>query len=58
MSASYKVIVIGLTFPIPNCLNTDKGMRLMLAPKSHSALPLYLVLIEHKIIKFPESFNF
>ena len=58
LSASCKETVVGLHSPTPNYLNTDKGMRLMLAPRSQSALPLYLVLMEHGIVKLPGSFIF
>ena len=34
LSASYKVTDVSLTSPTPNSLNTNRGMRLMLAPKS------------------------
>ena len=47
-----------LTSPTPNCLNPNKGMRLMLALKSQSVLPLYLVHIEHKIVKLSRFFSF
>ena len=58
LSTNYKVTVAGLHSPTPNCLNTDKGITLMLAPKSQSALQLYLVPIEHGIVKLHRSFSF
>ena len=50
--------VIGLTSQTLNCLNADKGIKLMLVPRSQSALPLYLVPMEFGIVKLLGSFNF
>ena len=58
LSASCDVIISGMTSPTPNCLNTDNGIRLKLAPKSQNALPLYLVPMEQEIVKLPGFFNF
>ncbi|KAJ0443881.1 hypothetical protein HanIR_Chr16g0825641 [Helianthus annuus] len=37
-SASCMLIFVGLVVPSPSLLNIDEGMRLMLAPRSASAL--------------------
>ena len=58
MSANCRVTIVGLHSPTPNYLNSDNGIRLMLAPKSQSALPFYIVPIEHGIVKLSKSFNF
>lgn len=39
MSANCRVMIVGLTAPIPSFLKMDKGMRLMLSPKSHNSFP-------------------
>ena len=56
--ANCKVTVVGLHSPTNNYLNTDNDIKLMLAPKSQSALPLYIVLIEHGIVKLHGSLSF
>ena len=38
LSANYKEIVVGFTSPRPNFLKAERGIRLILAPKSHKAL--------------------
>ena len=37
LSASCKDTVVGFASPNPNFLNTDRDIRLILAPKSHKA---------------------
>ena len=57
LSASCSVIVVGLASPKPGRLKMDKGMRLILAPKSHRALSKIEFPILQGIIKLPGSFN-
>ena len=40
LSAIYKVMVVGVSSPKLNLLETDKGIRFMLASESHSAFPI------------------
>ena len=48
---------MGLASPNPSSLKIDKGMRLILAPKSHRALSKIKFPILHGIVKFLGSFN-
>ena len=48
---------MGLTSPNPSRLKMDKGMRLILAPKSHRALLKTEFPISHGIAKLPGSFS-
>ncbi|KAK8572983.1 hypothetical protein V6N12_029023 [Hibiscus sabdariffa] len=54
-SANYSIIVVGLALPIPSFLKTDLGIRLMLAPGSHKALPTYWFPMEKGMVKLPGS---
>ena len=58
LSASWRVTVVGRASPNPKRLNMDKGIRLMLAPKSHSALSKIAFPIVHGIVKLPGSLSF
>ena len=58
LSTNYRVTVVGLASPNPSPLKMDKGMRLILAPKSHRALSKIEFHILHGIVKLPESFSF
>ena len=58
LSASYRVTVMGLASPNRSRLKIDKGMRLILAPKSHKALSKIEFPILHGIVKLPGSFSF
>ena len=58
LSARCRVTVVGLASPNPNRLNMDKGMRLILAPKSHRVLSKIEFPILQGIVKLPRSFNF
>ncbi|KAJ0587962.1 hypothetical protein HanIR_Chr04g0169181 [Helianthus annuus] len=58
LSASCMLIFIGLVFPRPSRLNIDAGMRLMLAPRSASALRMGDSPIEQGIVKLPGSIFF
>ena len=44
---------MGLAFLNPSHLKMDKGMRLILAPKSHRALSKIEFPILHGIVKLP-----
>ena len=58
LSTSCRVTVVGLASPKPNHLKMDKGMRLILAPKSHRALLKIEFPILQRIVKLPGSFSF
>ena len=58
MSAICRVMVVGVSFPKPSLLTTDKGIKLMLAPKSHSAFPISKFPILQGIMKLPRSYIF
>ena len=58
LSASYRVTVVGLASPNPSSLKMDKGMRLILAPKSHKARSKIEFFIIHGIVKLSGSFSF
>lgn len=57
-SASWSVIVVGLTTPMPSFLKIDKGIRLILAPRSQSALAQKESSMLQGIMKLLGSFNF
>ncbi|KAJ0601841.1 hypothetical protein HanIR_Chr03g0133261 [Helianthus annuus] len=57
-SASCMLIFVGLFVPRPSLLNIDEGMRLMLAPRSASALRTGESPIEQGIVKLPGSIFF
>ena len=58
MSANWSVTVVGRASLNHSHLNMDKGMRLILPPKSHKALSKMEFLIVHRIVKLPGSFSF
>ena len=58
LSANWSVTVVGRASPNLSHLNMDKGMRLILAPKSHKALSKMEFLIVHRIVKLRGSFSF
>ncbi|GJX55704.1 hypothetical protein Tco_0285601 [Tanacetum coccineum] len=58
LSASSMSILIVSSFPIPRRLYIEKGMMLMLAPKSAKALLKSNLPIEQGRIKLPGSFSF
>ena len=58
LSANWIVTVVGRASPNPSHLNMDKGMRLILAPRSHKALSKIEFPIVHGIVKLPGSFSF
>ena len=45
--------MVGRASPYPNCLNIDRGMRLILAPRSHKAFSKMEFPIVHGIVKLP-----
>ena len=49
---------MGLALPNPSHLKLDKGMRLILAPKSYKALLKIEFPILHGIVKLLGSFTF
>ena len=51
--ASWRVIVVGLASPKPNFLNIDRGIRLILAPRSHSASSNTAFPMEQGMVKLP-----
>ncbi|KAJ9553400.1 LOW QUALITY PROTEIN: hypothetical protein OSB04_017445 [Centaurea solstitialis] len=57
LSAKISVTVVGLTCLMPKVLKTDKGIRLMLAPRSHRAFPISFPPMEQGIVKHPGSFS-
>ena len=58
LSTNYRVTVVALASPKPNHLKMDKGMRSILAPKSHKALSKIKFPILQGIVKLPGSFRF
>ena len=58
LSSSCSVTVVGLASPKPNHLKMDKGIRLILAPKSHRALSKIEFPILQGIVKLHGSFSF
>ena len=46
---------MGVSSPKLSLLTTDKGIRLMLAPKSHSDFPISEFFIVKGIVKLPRS---
>ena len=50
--------MVGRGSPNPNRLNIDRGMRLILAPRSHKAFLKMEFPIVHGIVKLPGSFSF
>ena len=58
LSANWSVTVVGRASPNPSHLNMDKGMRLILAPRSHKALLKMEFPIVHGIVKLPGYFSF
>ena len=57
-SASWSVILVEEIFRFPILRHIDKGIRLMLAPKSRRALPTDTSPIEHGMVTFLGSFEF
>ena len=45
----------GVSSPKLSLLTTDKGIKLMLAPESHSAFPILEFPIVQEIVKLPGS---
>ena len=56
--ASCKEMVVCFISPSPNFLQTESGIRLMLAPRSHKTLSKNEFPIVQGKVKLPESFNF
>ena len=50
--------MIGLVVLIPNFLKIKIDIRLILAPRSHTAQPRYISSLEHETVKLPKSFIF
>ena len=58
LSAICKEIEVGVRSPMSSLLRMDEGMRLILAPRSHSAFSIMWPPIEQGIVKLPGSFSF
>ena len=58
LSANWSVTVVGRASPNPSLQNMDKGMRLILAPRSHKALSKMEFPMVQGIVKLPRSFSF
>ena len=58
MSDIYKVIVVGVSSPKLSLLTKDKGIKLILAPESHSAFPISEFPIDQGIVKLLGSYIF
>lgn len=52
------MIIVGFISPRSNFMNTDSGIKLMQAPKSHNTSSKVDVPIVHGIMKLPKSFSF
>ena len=50
--------MVGRASPNPRRLNMDKGMRLILAPKSHKSFSKMALPIVQGIVKLPGYFSF
>ena len=57
-SASYSVILVGLSYPRPNCWYTVKGSRFTLDLRSRRALFIFFSLIIQEIVGVPGSLSF
>ena len=57
-STSCKVTIVGLASPKPSFLKMERGIKLMLAPRSQNALSNTTFPIEHGIMKLPISLSF
>ena len=55
LSAIYRVMAMGVSSPKLSLFTTNKGIKLMLAPKSHSAFPISEFPILQGIVKLPRS---
>jgi len=53
-----RVILVGFGSPHTSFFIIERGIKLMLAPKSHRALPIDTGPIEQGIVKAPGSFSF
>ena len=49
---------MGVSSPKLSLLTIDKGIKLILAPESHSAFPILEFLIVQGIVKLPGSYIF
>ena len=58
LSAIYSVIVVGVSSPKLSLCTTDKGIKLMLAPKSHKASLNSYFPMEQGMVKLHGSFIF
>ena len=58
LSTNWTVTIVRRTSPNPSHLNMDKGMRLILAPRSHKSPSKMEFPIVHRIVKLPGSFSF
>ena len=56
--ANWSVTVVERASHNPKRLNIDKGMRLILAPKSHKDLSKMVFPMVQGIVKLPGSFSF
>ena len=55
MSAIYRVMAVGVSSPKLSILTIDKGIKLMLAPKSHSVFHISEFPILQGVVKLPGS---
>ncbi|KAA0056500.1 photosystem II CP47 reaction center protein-like [Cucumis melo var. makuwa] len=58
LSANCSATVVGFAFPIPDFLKIDGDIKLILAPRLHSAWPRSIPSIEHRIVKLLSSSPF
>ena len=58
LSTNWSVTVVGRASPNHSRLNMDKGMRLILAPRSHKALSKLEFPMVQGIVKLLGSFSF
>ena len=57
-SASCRVTIVGLASPSSNLLKIDRGIKLMLALRSHNALSKTTLPMVRGIVKLPRYFSF
>lgn len=57
LSARVRVILVGFGSPHPSFFIIEMGIKFILAPKSHKALPMSTGPMEQGIVKAPGSFS-
>ena len=58
LSSSYKIILNGVSCLSPSFCKIDKGIKLILAPKSHNTLSKFMLPITQEMVKLLGSLSF